>query len=176
MLTNLYVCVCVYESVAPLSPSSLARLLSCEERFLLAFGIRGNTSFHDEPSVYGDHLAPPTPHSSPFPYITLSSATSPIFFFLPLACISCISVYNSKHLTALLYMSSRPLYFVCIVSADLLLCNLSLLQSRPLLRLSNKTPLHIYLVAFYCSGLLSFLELTHLSVCFMCLFFPAELP
>lgn len=78
--------ICVYVSVcmsptAPLCPSSLAWLLSCEERFLLVFGIRGNTSFHEEPSVYGDHSAPPTPHSSPFPYITLSATASPVFFF-----------------------------------------------------------------------------------------------
>lgn len=89
--------ICVYVSVcmsptAPLCPSSLAWLLSCEERFLLVFGIRGNTSFHEEPSVYGDHSAPPTPHSSPFPYITLSATTSPVFFFLPLAYISCIAL------------------------------------------------------------------------------------
>lgn len=67
---------------APFRPSSLAWILS-PERFLLVFGIPGNTSFHEERSVYDDCAAPPTPHSSPFPYITLKAVTaaaSPVLF------------------------------------------------------------------------------------------------
>lgn len=80
-LTHLHVCAFVrWSPTAPLRPSSLAWILSWEERFLLVFGIPGNTSFHEELSVYGDCVATPTPHSSPFPYITLKATTSSVFF------------------------------------------------------------------------------------------------
>lgn len=130
--------ICVYVSVcmsptAPLCPSSLAWLLSCEERFLLVFGIRGNTSFHEEPSVYGDHSAPPTPHSSPFPYITLSATASPVFFFSAFSLHFLHRPCYPKHVTLLrsLYISLRTPYFLCIFSADLLLCHLSLQYTGP---------------------------------------------
>lgn len=71
---------------APFRPSSLAWILS-PERFLLVFGIPGNTSFHEERSVYDDCAAPPTPHSSPFPYITLKAATSAASPVLFLCCL-----------------------------------------------------------------------------------------
>lgn len=87
--------ICMYVRAALLCPSSLAWLLSCES-FLLVFGIHGNASFHEELSVYADqellpflfwlpsfsHSAPPALHSSPFPYITLFSTSTPTPFFI----------------------------------------------------------------------------------------------
>lgn len=75
-LTHLHVCALQSTSrKAPFRPSSLAWILS-PERFLLVLGIPGNTFFHEERSVYDDCAAPPTPHSSPFPYIALKAVTA----------------------------------------------------------------------------------------------------
>lgn len=179
LLTHLCVCVCVHESnstTLPLLPGLIIVL-----RRALPFSIW----------YPWQHILPwravclrwsfsPT-HSSLFPFPLHYSLRNrlPRFFsafslhFLHRPC-------YPKHVTLLrsLYISLRTPYFLCIFSADLLLCDLSLqyMQPRPLLHVSNEKPLHIYLMAFNCWGLLSFLELTHSSVCVtVCLFSPAEL-
>ena len=118
-------CLCVHKSIAPLCPSSLAWLLSCGESasfwYLVSMATHPSMKSRLSTAIRSSYRssslaqAPPAPSSSPFPYITLPSTTSPGLFCLYPTFPTSPSPFRASRFNT----SSRAPYFLCIFSTDL---------------------------------------------------------